>query len=100
MTVYVDDMFAPYGRMKMCHLFADSTAELLEFVDKIGVQRKWIQKQGTYREHFDICSSKRDKALSMGAVSIAYPQGVKELIDKRKEHLENGRAIINAMGGA
>lgn len=92
MTVYVDDMFANYGRMKMCHLFADSTEELLEFVDKIGVQRKWIQKQGTIREHFDICSSKRDKAIAIGAVQITYPGDVKTLIDKRKEALKAAQA--------
>lgn len=84
MTVFVDDMFATYGRMKMCHLFADSQEELLEFVDKIGVQRKWIQYPGTLREHFDICSSKRLKALSLGAVAITYPEGVKVLMDARK----------------
>ena len=84
MSVYVDDMFASYGRMKMCHLFADSTEELLAFVDKIGVKRKWIQHQGTYREHFDICSSKRDKAIAIGAIQIEYPNDVKTLIDKRK----------------
>lgn len=85
MTVYVDDMFATYGRMKMCHLFADSQQELLEFVDKIGVKRKWIQyKDHPIREHFDICSSKRDKAIELGASPITYPEQVGELIDKRK----------------
>ena len=85
MTVYVDDMFAAYGRMKMCHLFADSTDELLDFVDRIGVQRKWIQKAGTLHEHFDVCSSKRDKAIAAGAVPISYPADVKVLIDLRKQ---------------
>lgn len=99
MAVYVDDMFATYGHMKMCHMFADSTGELLEFADKIGVARKWIQKQGTYKEHFDICSSKRTKALALGAVAITYPEGVKKLIDERKEHLANGRAIMQYMEG-
>ena len=87
MTVYVDDMFATFGRMKMCHLFADSTDELLAFVDKIGVQRKWIQHAGTYREHFDICTSKRNMALLSGAVAITYPEDVKALMDKRKQAL-------------
>lgn len=87
MSVYVDDMNATYGRMKMCHMFADSTAELLAMADRIGVQRKWLQHAGTVREHFDICLSKRAKAVMAGAVEIEYPSGVKELIDRRKQAL-------------
>lgn len=78
MTVYVDDMYKyPIGqfrRMKMSHLLADSPAELLAMVDKIGVARKWIQHPGRHDEHFDIAMSKREAALAAGAVAITYPQ--------------------------
>src|ERR1700743_1871908 len=70
MAVYVDDMQAGFGRMKMCHMIADNTEELLAMVDKIGVQRKWIQDPGTSKKHFDIWLSKRAKALAAGAVAI------------------------------
>lgn len=70
MTVYVDDMRAPYRGMKMCHMAADSTQELLEMADKIGVQRKWIQYAATWKEHFDICLSKRALAIKEGAQEI------------------------------
>jgi hypothetical protein len=70
MAVYVDNMKAIYGRMKMCHMMADSTAELLEMVDRIGVQRKWIQHAGSVREHFDIALSKRRLALEAGAIEV------------------------------
>lgn len=70
MAVYVDNMQAPFGNMLMCHMIADTTEELLAMVDKIGVQRKWIQDAGTYAEHFDICLSKRDKAVRAGAKEI------------------------------
>lgn len=70
MTVYVDDMEAPYGRMVMCHMLADTTDELLSMADKIGVSRRWLQHSGTPREHFDICKSKRSRALDLGAKEI------------------------------
>lgn len=71
MTVYVDDMKASYGRMKMCHMIADSSAELLEMADRIGVARKWLQKAGTPQEHFDIAMSKRRLAVAAGAVEVS-----------------------------
>lgn len=87
MGVYVDDMNAKYGRMTMCHMFADTTAELLEMADKIGVQRKWLQHPGTIREHFDICLSKKAKAIALGAKEIDYPADVSELMKARKAAL-------------
>lgn len=74
MAVYVDDMYTislgNFGRMKMSHLMADSTEELLAVVDKIGVQRKWIQKEGNKLEHFDISISKRKLAIKAGAIPV------------------------------
>ena len=68
--VYVDNFNAKFRGMVMCHLIADSTEELLEMVDKIGVQRKWIQDAGTYNEHFDICLTKKAKAIGFGAKEV------------------------------
>lgn len=77
MTVYVDDVRHRFGRMVMCHLWADSLEELLAFVDAIGVDRKWIQGHETlslakYRDaswvHFDISLAKKRLALERGAV--------------------------------
>lgn len=68
MSVYVDDMRAPFGRMVMCHMTADSTEELLAMADKIGVARRWIQYPGTWKEHFDIALSKRALAVKAGAI--------------------------------
>lgn len=84
--VYVDDMQAKFGRMIMCHMIADSQAELFEMVDKIGVQRKWIQDYGLPREHFDIALSKRALAVSFGAKEIT----MRELssITSKRQHIE------------
>ena len=79
--VYVDDMRASFGSMTMCHMIADTTEELLKMCDRIGLQRKWIQKQGTVYEHFDICLSKRALAFAFGASEIT----MKELGYKLRE---------------
>jgi hypothetical protein len=78
MAVYVDDMhltpMGQFGRMKMCHMAADTTDELLAMADRIGVARKWLQKPGSPQEHFDIATSKRALAVQAGAVEITMSQ--------------------------
>lgn len=71
MAVYVDSMRSNFGYMVMCHMIADTTEELLQMADKIGVQRRWLQAAGTYKEHFDICLSKRTLAIQHGAVQVS-----------------------------
>lgn len=66
MTVYVDDMFAPYRRMLMCHMVADDVEELHQMADKIGVARKWYQG-----DHYDICKAKREQAIRLGAKAVS-----------------------------
>lgn len=70
MAVYVDNMRASFGRMKMCHMVADSTEELMAMADAIGVDRKWIQNAGRHDEHFDIAMSKRKLAVDAGAIEV------------------------------
>ncbi len=84
MSVYVDDMKASYGRMKMCHMVADTTKELLAMADKIGVDRKWLQYPGTYREHFDISLSKRALAVQHGAIEITMRQLGARNLERRR----------------
>ncbi|WP_026986530.1 DUF4031 domain-containing protein [Fodinicurvata fenggangensis] len=69
MAVYVDDVAIPYGRMKMCHMWADSREELLAMADRIGVARRWLQQPPKASwVHFDISQSKRAMAVQDGAV--------------------------------
>lgn len=67
--VYVDDMYRyPLGqfhRMKMSHMIADTPEELHLMADKIGLSRRWFQK-----DHYDVCLSMRAKAVSFGASEI------------------------------
>jgi hypothetical protein len=78
MTVYVDDMYlypmGQLGRMKMSHMVADTTEELVAMANLIGVKPNWIQRAGTAREHFDIALSRREVALANGAVPITLRQ--------------------------
>ena len=75
MTVYVDDMYRTamgrFRHMKMSHMIADSTDELLAMADRIGLKRKWLQKAGTADEHFDIGMGLRAKAVAAGAVEVS-----------------------------
>lgn len=69
MTVYVDPARWPYGRMLMCHMWADTLDELLAMADRIGVARKWLQQPPKASwVHFDVCKSMRAKAVAAGAV--------------------------------
>lgn len=92
MAVYVDDMYTiPLGNyrgMKMSHLMADTTEELLEMVDKIGVKRKWIQDAGTKLEHFDIALGKRKLAVAAGAIEVHMRKLARWAVGGRLEPLE------------
>lgn len=87
--VYVDNFYdtgVRYRGMKMCHMIADTTEELLEMVDNIGVKRKWIQHPGTCNEHFDICYSMRVKAIKFGAIEINYRDYAKQIKQRTEKH--------------
>ena len=69
MVCYVDDVRHTFGRMVMCHLWADTLDELLAMVDKIGVQRKWLQQPPKASwVHFDISLGKKALAIHHGAI--------------------------------
>lgn len=75
MTVYVDDARNPFGRMKMCHMLADSLEELHEMADAIGIKRKWFQG-----DHYDISLSKRRLAVDRGAKQVSS----REIVEVRR----------------
>jgi hypothetical protein len=74
MAVYVDNFRAKVRGMVMCHMLADSSDELLAMADRIGVDRKHLQDAGTYREHLDICLTKRAAAVAAGAVEVSLSE--------------------------
>ncbi len=79
MTVYVDDMRAQFGRMVMCHMIADTDAELRSMARAIGVAERWHQGN-----HFDICLSKRALAVAAGAYEVTMRQAA-AMIRRQRE---------------
>ena len=75
--VYVDSFNAPFGRMRMCHMIADTSEELFAMARTIGVERRWIQNPGTPREHFDVCLAKKALAIKAGAKEVSVRDIVK-----------------------
>lgn len=81
--VYVDDSKHHLGQMVMCHMMADTTEELLAMADRIGVQRKWLQRKGGPREHFDVCMAKRKLAVAAGAKEVTSRDLVRLIRERR-----------------
>lgn len=70
----------------MCHLFADSLCELHAMAEKLGLKREWFQHDSA--AHYDICKSKRTKAIGFGAVSIeCRSQQWREVLETAKQQL-------------
>ena len=47
MTLYVDDCRAPFGRMITSHMMADTSEQLLNAADALGLKREWLQRAGS-----------------------------------------------------
>ena len=97
MSVYVDDMKAGFGQMVMYHMIADSTEELVAMAVAIGVKTKWIQKPGTYAEHFDICLTKRAEAVKQGAIEITQMELGRKLLKRRRNKTALQLVVEDAM---
>ncbi len=86
-------MNATYGRMIMCHMIADTPEELRAMASTIDVNSRWLQHRGTYQEHFDICLSKKAKAVAAGAIEITWSELGRKVAarnPKRQKGASNG----------
>jgi hypothetical protein len=81
--VYIDDFFASFLGMKMSHMIDD-------MAEKIGIQRRW-KHNGT---HYDVCKSKRELAITFGAVEVSVRTLAKIEHEKRKT---KARGKMNAV---
>lgn len=65
--------------MIMCHMLADTPAELHAMAEKIGMKREWFQP--TSFPHYDVALSRRSIALAHGAVEVNR-RGVYEIMKR------------------
>lgn len=84
MSVYIDDAFidATVGsadrrfRSRWCHLVADSSEELLQVAERLGIDQRWLQRRGEPGEHFDLPEPRREHAVQYGAIEISWRESV------------------------
>jgi hypothetical protein len=77
--VYVDNLNKSYQRMKLCHMMADTTAELEAMAETLRHHgyRGRIQHPGTAQEHYDINLHYKAMAVRMGAKIITKEGSVR-----------------------
>ena len=68
MSVYVDHSENILGRMKMCHMMADTEEELHAMAARIGLKREWFQPKSS--PHYDVSKEKRALAVKYGAKEV------------------------------
>jgi hypothetical protein len=66
MPVYVDKAENGLGRMKMCHMIADTPDELHAMAGRIGMRRNWFQPKSF--PHYDVAKGRRLLAIRLGAI--------------------------------
>jgi len=69
MSVYVDRPVHKFRHMLMCHMLADTPAELHAMADRIGMARKWYQSEAS-TPHYDISEKQRAAAVVAGAIEV------------------------------
>lgn len=100
MATYVDQLVAfvssdPQARRvgarnghRWCHLVADTSRELMLFAARIGLRAEWLQVSPLDGfMHFDLTPSRREAAVSAGAIEIT----TREIVALRRK-FRAGRA--------
>ena len=80
MTIYVDALEEWGWRMRgrtvaSCHMFTNSAdiEELHSFAAQLGMKRTWFQPHAV-APHYDLVKSRRNLAVSLGAVEVGRRQ--------------------------
>jgi hypothetical protein len=80
MSVYIDNIAACKPNKNWCwhhsaHLFADTTAELHTFAERLKLKRTWFQDEGFF-PHYDLTVNKHALAVTLGAVLLMQEKAV------------------------
>lgn len=89
MSVYVDCERNHYRHMIMSHMVADSVDELHAMAQRLGLKRQWFQISRNGMPHYDICQTKRQVAITLGAVEIDRRKMVQLMKAHRAQRAEN-----------
>lgn len=95
MTVYVDNMKLRAKLFRWngvwSNLWADTTEELIEFADELGLTRSSMIDEGYTTERFIINEARRREAIAEGAMPIEYCGGAVYKIVRRKRESRSGQ---------
>jgi hypothetical protein len=69
MSIYVDKAVHRFRHMLMCHMLADSPEELHAMAERIGVARRWYQRDAS-TPHYDLSQEQRAEAIAAGAIEV------------------------------
>ena len=79
MAVYVDDARIPWRGLHWSHLVAESTEELHQAAEALGISRTRVQ-QGGRTAHYDVPEEFRQRAIELG---VAEPIHWRDLVARR-----------------
>lgn len=84
--IYIGTREYKYGRMLMSHMVSDNIDDLHDFADELGIKWRHFQDKNG-KPHYDICKSKKLKALKMGAKEVNDREIVSILKKFHKAHI-------------
>lgn len=83
MTVYVDDLKykKKNGRIKYCHMIADTLEELHEFCQSVGISKHFFHAYAKHK-HYDLNERNRNLAIENGAIEISTREIIRKMNEK------------------
>ena len=88
--VYVGTIEYRFRNMIMFHMASPDVEELHKMADSIGIKRKWFQGKEPH-PHYDICKSKKQLAMKLGAVEINDRELIKLCFPVLRALMEKGK---------